>query len=129
MKLKIANLIPIAALLSIVLASCKKNEAVTSPSSPTSSPLVQATSTIGAMAAESDLEVADALVSSDKESNSSSCRTVTYIPSEDVYPHTKIVDFGSGCTGSDGITRSGKRFSTIYADEETAPAGEVVSGT
>jgi hypothetical protein len=129
MKLKISKLIPTGALLCLVLASCKKNEAVTSPSSPTSSPLAKTTSMIGAMATESDLEVADALVSSDKASNSSSCRTITYIPSEDVYPHTKIVDYGSGCTDASGITRSGKRFSTVYADEETAPAGKVVSVT
>jgi len=129
MKLKISKLIPSAALLCVVLASCKKNEAVTTPAAPTGSPVAKTTSMIGAMANESDLELTDALVSNDKADNSSSCRTVTFIPSEDVYPHTKIIDYGSGCTDKNGITRSGKRFSTIYADEQTAPAGKVVSVT
>ncbi|MBV9962592.1 MAG: hypothetical protein JO072_10130 [Parafilimonas sp.] len=129
MKLKLSKLIPAGALLCLVLASCKKNEAVTSPSSSTGSSLAKTTSMIGAMVGENDIEIADALSSNDKTDNSSSCKVVTYNPSENVYPHTKIVDYGSGCTDDQGITRSGKRFSTVYADQETAPAGKVVSVT
>jgi len=126
MKLRLSRLIPSGALLCLVLASCKKNEAVTSkPISPTSSPLIRTTNMIVAMDNESDLEMSD-VISGDTPSD---CPIVTYNPSKDVYPHTKTVDYGTGCTGSDGVTRSGKRFATIYADENTAPAGKVISVT
>jgi hypothetical protein len=46
-----------------------------------------------------------------------------------VYPHLTTVNFGSGCTGKDGITRSGKKLITVYADWKTAPAGALVSET
>ncbi len=126
MKLKFLKFVPVAALLCIVFASCKKNEAVTSVHSQQGSQLAKATSMIGAMENESDLEFSDALVASDRV-GSSDCPQVSYIPSKDVYPHTKIVDFGTGCTDDNGITRSGKRFITVYADQQTAPAGKVVS--
>ena len=128
MKLKISSLIPSAALLCVVLASCKKNEAVTSAvSSSTNSPLTKTTSMIGAMSNETDLDVAAALVSADKVSSPSDCPVKTYNPSKDVYPNTKTIDYGSGCTDENGVTRSGKRLITVYADEDMAPAGKVVS--
>jgi len=128
MKLRLSRLIPSGALLCLVLASCKKNEAVNSKPAQPGSPLVQTTSMIGAMANESDVDVATALVSADKVSNSADdCPIKTYNPSKDVYPYTKTFDYGSGCTNDDGITRSGKRITTVYADESEAPAGKVLS--
>ena len=127
MKMKISKLIPSAALLCVVLASCKKNEAVTSAPAQSGAPLVQTTNMIGAMANESDLDVSTALVSADKVSDGSDCPIKTYNPSKDVFPYTKTFDFGTGCTNDAGITRSGKRITTVYADESTAPAGKVLS--
>jgi hypothetical protein len=128
MKLKFAKLVPGAALLCIVLASCKKNEAVTShSSSQSSSPLIRTTTMIGAMGDQSDMEMND-VIATDRP-DGSDCPVVTYNPSKDVYPNVKTVDYGTGCTDSYGITTSGKKFVTSYGDKSTAPAGKVISVT
>ncbi len=41
-------------------------------------------------------------------------RIITYSPSKDVYPHTKIIDYGAGWTDA-GVTRSGKVVIIFYA--------------
>ena len=47
--------------------------------------------------------------SSFASANGSSCPPVTtYKPAPNVYPREETVDYGSGCTSSEGITRSGK---------------------
>ncbi|MEP6684086.1 MAG: hypothetical protein ABJA35_12535 [Parafilimonas sp.] len=128
MKLKFIKLLPGTALLCLVLASCQKNAADTSkPPSQTGSPLIRTTTMIGAMQNESDLEVADIFATS--ESDAAHCPVTTYNPAKDVYPNTRTVDYGTGCTDDYGVTRSGKRFTTIYADKNTAPAGKVASVT
>lgn len=127
MKLKFPGLIPVAALLCLVLASCKKNEVTSSASSQTSQ-LTKATSMIGAMESETDIEIS-AAISDEINTDAPACCTVTYSPSKNVYPHLKVFDYGSGCTDGSGITRSGKRFVTVYADQSTAPAGKVISVT
>ena len=40
----------------------------------------------------------------------------TYDPAPDVYPHTLTIDWGTGCTNPDGITRSGKIINLYTGD-------------
>lgn len=128
MKQNFFKLLPGAALLCFLFSSCQKNEAVTShSSSQTSSPLTRTTTMIGAMDIQSDLEMSDVLAND--QAPASDCPVVTFNPSKDVYPYIKTVDYGSGCTDAYGITTSGKRFTTVYADKNTAPAGKVISVT
>jgi hypothetical protein len=58
------------------------------------------------------------VVMSDEASSSNArntvCYTVTYAPSKDVFPHTKTLDYGSGCTNTDGVTKKGKVIVTYY---------------
>ena len=44
----------------------------------------------------------------------SSCKTITFDPSKEVYPHTKTIDFGAGCATDNGATKSGKVIITYY---------------
>jgi len=128
MKLKFTKLVPSIALLCLVWASCQKNAADTSkPPTQTGSPLTRTTTMIGAMENESDLEVADIFATS--EADASHCPVTTYNPARDVYPTIRTVDYGTGCTDDYGVTRKGKRFTTMYADKYKAPAGKVVSVT
>jgi hypothetical protein len=122
MKVKLTRLIPFAALVCIVLASCKKNDAV-SPTQPNAQS-ARTTNMISTMQDESDNEIADAFSA---DLSTTACPMVTFDPSRDVYPHTKVVDYGTGCTDEFGVTRSGKRFVTQYADYRTAPAGAVIN--
>jgi hypothetical protein len=132
MKLKMKGFIPVVALL-CVIASCKKSEVPASSSTPqttTQTLLMRANNTISSASNQQSQEVSDVLGSNVVMStDSSSCRVVTFSPSHNVYPHLKTVDFGSGCTGLDGLTRSGKKLITEYANCKTAPAGTLVSET
>ncbi|MEP6466726.1 MAG: hypothetical protein ABJB05_10495 [Parafilimonas sp.] len=128
MKLQFTKLVSGTALLCIALASCQKNESVTSkPASQTNSPLTRTTTMIGAMQNESDLEVADIFATN--VTDAAHCPVTSYNPAKGVYPDTRTVDYGSGCTDDYGVTRSGKRFTTIYGDKFTAPAGKTISVT
>ena len=134
MKSNLKGLISAAVLICIVYASCKKNDQpVSSPSSSksmTESLLLNANNIIANAGSEQNSEVADVVGSNSVTSGDSvSCRTVTNNPSRSVYPHLTTVNFGSGCTGKDGITRSGEKLITVYADWKTAPAGTLVSET
>jgi hypothetical protein len=119
MKLNLTKMVPAGALLCLMFASCKKNDAINN-SSPLSDNVVRTTTTLGAMGSESDNDFSDAM---SNELNTSDCAVVTFSPSQDVYPHTKVIDYGSGCTDEYGITRKGKKLITVYADRETAGAG------
>lgn len=133
MKRKMKGFIPVAALLCISIASCKKNEVpASSPTAQTTTQtlLMNANNTIANASDQQSQEVSDILGSTVIMSpDSSACRVVTFSPSRNVYPHLKTVDFGSGCTGPDGITRSGKKLITVYANWKTAPAGTLISET
>lgn len=61
--------------------------------------------------------------------SSTDCRVITFDTSKTVYPHIRTVDFGSGCTGADGITRKGKRITTYYVDPKTAAPGTMITET
>ncbi len=133
MKWKMKGFIPVAALLCISIFSCKKNEVpASSPTAQTTTQtlLMNANNTIANASDQQSQEVSDILGSTVVMSpDSSACRVVTFSPSRDVYPHLKTVDFGSSCTGPDGITRSGKKLITVYANWKTAPAGTLISET
>jgi len=125
---------PASVLLCLILASCKKNDAVSPPSQPsqttTQSLLMRATNDIFNTGNQQSQEVSDILGSGvTNSSDSSGCRVVSFDPSRSMYPHVKTVDFGTGCTSLDGVTRSGKKIITEYADWRTAPAGTLVSET
>lgn len=129
MKCRLYRFIPVSLLLSLSLVSCKKNDTVTSPpQTTTQSLLMRATNDIYSAGNQQSQEVADILGGEVMQSpDSSDCRVVTYDPSRRVYPHVKTVDFGSGCTSSDGVTRKGKKIITVYADWRTAPAGTLIT--
>jgi len=134
MKWQFSRLLPVSALLCYSLVSCNKNETPMSPISSsqtsTQSLLMHATNTIASAGDQQSQEVSDLLGSNVVIANdSSSCRVVTFSPSRNVYPHLKTVDFGSGCIGPDGITRSGKKLVTVYANWKTATAGILISET
>jgi len=114
-----------------MLASCKKMDSnVSSPSSQLSPQLVNTTNMIDLGQDEANVELSD-LTDNDVSAATGSvdCKTVTYSPSKDVYPHIKTVDYGSGCVVAPGKTVSGKRISTVYADKNTATAGTLISVT
>ena len=134
MKCNLNGFISAAVLLCIISASCKKmDQQVSAPSSlkaMTESLLLNANNIIANGGSEQNSEVADIVGNGVVASgDSTSCRTVVYNPSRVIYPHLTTVDFGSGCTGLDGITRSGKKLITVYASWKTAPAGTLISET
>ena len=80
----------------------------------------------------SDDNYSDAMSASESSTgkpDSSSCRVITYNPSDSVYPHQETIDFGNGCLGSDGITRKGQKIITAYVDPSTATAGQLLTLT
>ena len=135
MKLQLGRLIPVGSLLLMCLASCNKNSDQQSPSSvplqaSTQSSLTSTTNIIADATGQESAEVSDGTEDYTVVSNdSSACRTVTFSPSRIVYPHLKTIDFGTGCTGMDGITRSGKKFVTVYDNWRKATPGELISET
>lgn len=103
------------------LTSCQKTDkAPPKIDSNMEAVLVSATNAaLGANAEAADLD----------QEPEASCKVTTFKPSKDVYPHRKIVDFGDGCTGSDGITRSGRRVTTYFINPDLAKEGDFVSET
>ncbi len=126
-----SRIVPAFALL-FLITSCQKNDnPAPSSQDPTKTLLMNATNDIVAAGNEENQDVADAMSSDNTETgdSTSDCRVVTFNPSRSVYPHEKIIDFGTGCTGGDGIIRKGEKRVTIYANSETAPAGTLISET
>ncbi len=129
MNFKLKGLMPVLALC-LALGSCKKNDAV-APSSQLSPGLTNTTNLIALGEDELNAETDESL-NDDPEAKSVDgfdCAVVTFNPSRSVYPHTKTVDFGAGCSNGEGKTISGKRISTIYADWKTAAPGTLISVT
>lgn len=134
MKRQLFRFIPMGALLCFSLYSCKKNDIPTTSSTPsqatTQSLLMQATNTISNAGVQQSNDMSDLLGTATMMSgDSSGCKTITYNPARNVYPHLTTVDFGSGCTGPDSVTRSGEKFITVYANWKKAPAGTLLSET
>jgi len=122
------RLLPLSALLTLCVCSCKKNDnAASTPATQSSTETLLMNATNAASDGdnvESD-EISD-VISTD---SSNDCRTVTFDTSKTVYPHVRTIDYGSGCTGEDGITRKGKRITTFYASDSTAAPGTMVTQT
>ncbi len=57
----------------------------------------------------------------------SSCPVRTYIPSKNVYPHTVMIDFGSGCTDQFGRVKKGKITTTYSAPISTPGSASVTT--
>jgi hypothetical protein len=121
MKTKKISSIVLLALFAagVTLSACKKSS---SPASQPSNPeletqLMNATNNVtdfdNTASEDFDLAVNDDEASSSNE-RSTVCYIVTYSPSKDVYPHTKTLDYGSGCTNTDGVTKKGKVIVTYY---------------
>lgn len=133
MKRQLFRFIPAGALLCFSLYSCKKNDVPTSstPSQTTTqSLLMQATNTIANAGVEQSDDMSELFGSATMiPADSSECKMVSYNPARNMFPHLTTVDYGSGCTGADSITRSGKKFITVYASWKTAAAGTLLSQT
>jgi hypothetical protein len=132
MKLKLTRLIPSTALFCLLVASCKKEDAVSvsTPSSTLSTQNARVTSMIGAMSEASDQEALD--MYTDESAGitgkaASACPEVTYSPSSTAYPRTVTFDYGTGCT--DALGRNIKGVRTVVQKENfrTAHANSVLS--
>lgn len=120
-------LLLLCVIVSFTVLSCQKNDKAPSTSQQSSAQTLL-------MNATNDVVQATTLESQDVEDivgadSANTCRVITYEPSKNVYPHKKIIDFGSGCKSADGITRSGKKIITFYADPDTASVGTMFSET
>lgn len=118
--------------LCIAAISCKKSDspAVTPAQTATESLLMNATNDIVSMADMESQEVGDVVGSTVMGSaDSSACRTVSFNPARNLFPHEKIVDYGSGCVCLDGLTRAGKKIITVYAIADSSSAGTLISQT
>lgn len=139
MKFKLTQVIPAAALVCLLLASCKKNDAVSSsPQIPSELRNTANLVDLGMDEIIADFEEDDAITSASETSNAvtsgnvsngstDECPVITYSPSKDVFPHTKTYDYGAGCT-IQGKTISGKKIVKVYASTKTATAGTRVRG-
>ena len=121
------RMLPLCALLSLFVLSCQKTNNPSTPSSrqQTDALLMSATNTVVEAGNLEGQDVED-IAGPDSVPD---CRVVTFDTSRTVYPHVKTIDFGTGCTGPDGITRSGKKIITYYANPDTAPIGTQFSLT
>ncbi len=133
MKINLKRFLTAAALVCIGFISCKKND-VSQPSSSAQSStqtlLTQATNVITDASNQQNADASEALgTATTMSSDSTDCSVVTFNPSKDVYPNLKTVDFGNGCTGPDGLTRSGKKLVTVYANWKTALNGTLLTET
>lgn len=142
MKMKCNKLIPISALACLLLASCKKNDAVNSPSPVFSEDITNTVNLVDLgldeatsagdldyedNAATSSSTTSNSVVSSGKVSNSVACEIITFSDPQRKYPYTQTDDFGTGCQVTEGLVLSGKVIFQIKADWRTAPNGTLVS--
>ncbi|QEC66219.1 hypothetical protein FRZ67_02440 [Panacibacter ginsenosidivorans] len=121
------RLLPLCALLTICVLSCKKNESSASTTSQqtTETLLMNATNVAADATNLQSMDMEDVMGSD----SAADCRTITYDTLKTVYPHVKTVDYGTGCMGPDGVMRKGKRIITVYADALTASPGTLISVT
>lgn len=120
------RLLPLSALLCVFAFACKKNASPTSGQTQQQTMLMNGTNDVVQAAMLDNGDVEDIVGDSTTDS---SCAVITFNPSRTVYPHTKTIDFGSGCTSPDGLVRKGKKIITVYADANTSPAGTLISKT
>lgn len=122
------RLLPVAAVLCAAVLSCQKSY---NPSVPPQGEqqvaLMNATNAVFNASKTESQDIGDVVL--DTEDSVEECRKVTYKPSKSVYPHEKIIDYGTGCEGADNIRRSGKKMVMVYTDPNTAAAGVLVTET
>ena len=123
------SLLPVAAIALMFLSSCQKNNTpVTQPvTSGQSGQLMTATNAVYTSGVSDNETMNVVVVSADVTDSLSNCATITFAPSRSVFPHQKIIDFGSGCPGADGHTRKGKKIVTVLVDPKTAAPGDEIS--
>lgn len=73
------------------------------------------------MSSEAEEENFEMVMGTGEFVKGSGCQVITYSPSPNVYPHTKTIDYGTRCVGSDGVTiRKGKIHIEYYDSEKEA---------
>lgn len=109
MKTNVKILGVIAAVaIGLMMNSCKKDDNST-PNPPTAGSFTKtATESASAEIAFSDAfrQVDQAVKQNNKDVNS--CPTITFTPADLTFPKDLVIDFGTSCTGTDGVIRSGK---------------------
>ncbi len=122
MKKNISKMIIAILSIAIIATSCKKNEKEDVQQSAADNALAEASFE------DVTNQVDQAYEQSTSKSINTTCAIITHTDfSDGIFPDTLTVDFGTGCTGEHGVTRSGKIISTItgrYRD-----AGTVITHT
>jgi hypothetical protein len=101
-----------AAAIGLFFSSCKKDDS--SSITPPKPNAITGVTKVATENASAEAAFADAFRQVDKaikESNKkdpNSCPTVTFTPADLTFPKDLIIDFGTSCTGDDGVIRSGK---------------------
>ena len=117
--------VSVLALFTIALSttSCKKSQVLSShiESVQSQSAFMNATNDVINVDSIAN-EDFDLLINDDEASvlQGSKCYTVTFSPSRNVYPRTKTIDFGTGCTNAAGVTKKGKIIVTQYGPKREA---------
>lgn len=119
------RLLPVIALAICFLQSCQKsnNPVNQQPATSQEVQLMAATNMIYAASISDNETFNDAAASAESADSTAPCAVITFSPSKAVFPHQKIIDFGTGCTGTDGHTRKGKKIVTVLTNPLTAAAG------
>lgn len=109
MKTNVKILGVIAAVaIGCMISSCKKEDSSNQNNPPTATSFTKAATE----SASSEVAFADAFRQVDqalKENKDvNACPTLTFIPADLTFPKDVVIDFGTSCTGSDGVIRSGK---------------------
>ncbi len=123
------RLLPVIAIVFFVFQSCQKSKAPIMQAATVSqqAQLMAATNVVYSSGVTDNESLNDLMASAETADSAAPCAIITFAPSRTVYPHQKTVDFGTGCTGSDGRTRRGKKIVTVFVDSKTAAAGAELS--
>src|SRR5258706_13622513 len=113
----------------IIIVSCQKTQ-TTSPSQTAdaqlNSDLMNSTNFVVQSGNLDREDFGDIMDNSAGQSNlkgpEDNCRTVSYYPSQDVYPHTKTIT-SDNCEKCDGSAVNGTKMITYYVDPQTAQPG------
>ena len=123
MKLRLSSVLAgILIVLTVTLYSCKKDKEEETNNNQTEAAELSVANNI----AETMYDDVFNVVLLDGQANNvagrgNSCATVTLNNSDpDTYPKIMTLDFGSGCTGFDGLTRKGKIIATLSGRIRTA---------
>jgi len=94
----------------IMTAGCKKDPAPVNPVSPANQATKVATENASVDAAFTDaFRQVEMAIKQHGLKNISSCCTVTFTPTDlSTYPKDVVIDYGTSCTGYDGVVRSGQ---------------------